>query len=303
MPQTPLDNRQSSLAMTQALVMNGVFPSTDGGGGAFMGEIFTFAFDFAPHGTATANGQLLNISSNTALFSLIQNFYGGNGTSTFAFPNLGGITMIGTGQGSGLGPEQLGVLDGSSSVTLTRDELPSHLGGTSQAFDNYQPSLPVTYMICVSGIYPSRDGGGASHDIMGEVMPFAGNFVPRDYLPADGRLLQISDNTALFSLIGTYYGGDGMTTFALPHLRGRTIIGAGQFGLSLGELVGSPTVALSNNQVPNGFTSGVQPFQNREPSLALNYIIALTGIFPSQSGNGGVDPTIPFLGEVMAFAG
>ena len=69
-------------------------------------------------------------------------------------------------------------------------------------------------MICVSGIYPSRDGSGASHDIMGEVMPFAGNFVPRDYLPADGRLLQISQNTALFSLIGTYYGGDGMTTDA-----------------------------------------------------------------------------------------
>src|SRR5262245_2074119 len=302
MPQTPLDNRQSSLAMTQALVMNGVFPSTDGGGGAFMGEIFTFAFDFAPHGTATANGQLLNISSNTALFSLIQNFYGGNGTSTFAFPNLGGITMIGTGQGSGLGPEQLGVLDGSSSVTLTRDELPSHLGGTSQAFDNYQPSLPVTYMICVSGIYPSRDGGGASHDILGEVMPFAGNFVPRDYLPADGRLLSISENTALFSLIGTTYGGDvNNNTFALPDLSGRTIIGTSQFD-PLGERLWSPTVTLSNPQVPNGFTSGVQPFENHEPSLALNYIIALTGIFPSRD-SGSIDPNLPYLGEVMAFAG
>jgi microcystin-dependent protein len=302
MPQTPLDNRQSSLVMTQALVTSGIFPSTDGGGGAFMGEIFTFAFNFAPGGTATANGQVQQIAQNTALFSLIQNFYGGNGTATFALPNLGGVTMIGTGQGAGLAPEQLGVLDGVSSVTLTRPQLPSHLGGTSQAFDNYQPSLPVTYMICVSGIFPSRDGGGGAHDILGEVMPFAGNFVPADYLPADGRLLQISENTALFSLIGTYYGGDGMTTFALPDLRGRTIIGASQF-VSLGETLGSPTVTLSNPQVPNGFTSGVQPFDNHEPSLALNYIIALTGIFPSRDGNGGVDPTLPFLGEVMAFAG
>jgi microcystin-dependent protein len=304
MPQTPLDNVQSSLAMTQALVTRGLFPPRDSGaGGAFMGEIFTFAFDFAPGGTATANGQVLQIAQNTALFSLIGNIYGGNATSNFALPNLGGITMIGPGQGTGLGSEQLGVLHGSSSVTLTRPQLPSHLGGTSQAFDNYQPSLPVTYMICVAGIFPSRDSGGAAHDILGEVMPFAGNFVPADYLPADGRLLQITDNTALYSLIGTTYGGDAVHTFALPDLRGRTIVGASLFGFSLGELVGSPTVALSNTQVPNGFTSGVQPFNNHEPSLALNYVIALTGIFPSRDGNGGVDPNIPFLGEVMAFAG
>jgi microcystin-dependent protein len=305
MPQTPLDNIQSSLAMTQAFVMNGVFPPRENeAGGAFMGEIFTFAFNFAPGGTVTANGQVLPISiQNAAVFSLLGNIYGGNGTTTFALPNLGGITMIGPSQGPGLGSEQLGVLHGSSSVTLTRPQLPSHLGGTSQAFDNYQPSLPVTYMICVSGIFPSRDSGGAAHDILGEVMPFAGNFTPADYLPADGRLLQISDNTALYGLIGTTYGGDGVHTFALPDLRGRTIIGASQFGFSLGELVGSPIVALSNTQVPNGFTNGVQPFNNQEPSLALNYIIALTGIFPSQGGGSGVDPTTPFLGEVMAFAG
>ena len=89
-------------------------------------------------------------------------------------------------------------------------------------------------MICVAGIYPSRDGGGAAHDILGEVMPFAGNFVPRDYLPADGRLLSIAQNTALFSLLGNTYGGNGTTTFALPDLRGRTIIGASTFD-PLGE--------------------------------------------------------------------
>jgi microcystin-dependent protein len=302
MPQTPLDNRQSSLTMTQAFVTTGVKPQPgQGAGGAFPDEIFTFAFNFAPGGTLTANGQLLSTTDYPDVYSVIGTTYGGNGTTTFALPNLSGITMIGTGQGPGLGAEQLGVLDGVSSVTLTRPQLPSHLGGTSQSFSNYQPSLPVTYMICVAGIYPSRDGGGASHDIMGEVMPFAGNFVPRDYLPADGRVLQISQNTALFSLIGTTYGGDGQTTFALPDLRSRTIIGASQFD-PLGERLGSPTVTLSNPQVPNGFTSGVQPFENHEPSLALNYVIAINGIFPSRDG-GSVDPNVPFLGEVMAFAG
>jgi microcystin-dependent protein len=222
--------------------------------------------------------------------------------TTFALPDLRGVTMIGTGQGPGLSPEQLGVRDGASSVTLTLPELPPDLGGTSQPFSNYQPSLPVTYMICVEGIFPSR---ASASGLIGEVMPFAGNFVPTDYLPADGRLLQIADNTALFSLIGTTYGGDGVATFALPDLRGRTIIGASSapLGPSLGETIGSPSVSLSNSQAPNGFGNFVQPFDNREPSLALNYVIALEGIFPSRSGNNVVDPDTPFLGEVMAFAG
>jgi microcystin-dependent protein len=303
MPQTPLDNTQASLALTQAFVTAGVNPvQGQGAGGVFLDEIFTFAFNFTPGGTLGANGQLLSIATNTAIYNLIHTTYGGNGTTNFALPDLAGVTMIGTGQGPGLSPENLGVRDGASSVTLTRSELPSDLGGSSQAFSNYQPSLPVTYMICVAGIFPSQGGGGAVHDILGEVMPFAGNFVPRDYLPADGRLLSIADNTALFSLIGTTYGGDGNTTFALPDLRGRTIIGASTAD-PLGTLVGSPAVSLANNQTPNGFSNVVQPFDNREPSLALNYLIAVSGIFPSRDGSGSIDPNIPFLGEVMPFAG
>jgi microcystin-dependent protein len=282
--------------------MSGVFPSHDGAGGAFLDEIFTFAFNFVPGGTLGANGQLLSINQNQAVFSLTGTTYGGNGTTNFALPDLGGVTMIGTGQGPGLSPEQLGVRDGTSNVTLTSSELPPDLGGTSQPFSDYQPSLPVTYMICVQGIYPSQGGSSASQDMLSEVMPFAGNFVPADYLPADGRLLSIAQNTALFSLIGTTYGGNGVTTFALPDLRGRTIIGASATD-PLGTLVGSPTVSLSNSQAPDGLGNSVQPFDNREPSLALNYIIALNGIFPARDGGGGVDPNTPFLGEVLPFAG
>jgi microcystin-dependent protein len=186
MPQTPVDNTQSSLALTQAFVTAGVFPPRDGSaGGAFLDEILTFAFNFVPGGTIGANGQLLSIAQNQAVFSLIGTTYGGNGTTNFALPNLGSATMIGTGQGPGLSPEQLGVPDGTSSVTLTLSELPPDLDGTSQPFSNYQPSLPVTYMICVAGVFPNQGGGGASQDMLGEVMPFAGNFVPTDYLPAD----------------------------------------------------------------------------------------------------------------------
>ena len=101
-------------------------------GGAFLDEIFTFAFNSAaPGGTLSANGQVLPIAQNTAVYGLIGTTYGGNGTTNFAISNLGGVTMIGTGQGPGLSPEQLGVPDGTSSVTLTRPELPPDLGGTT----------------------------------------------------------------------------------------------------------------------------------------------------------------------------
>src|SRR5262245_18861644 len=257
MPQTPVDNTQASLALTQSLEINGVFPPHNppgAAGGAFLDEILTYAFNFAPGGTIDANGQLLPINQNQAVFSLIGTTYGGDGITTFARPDLRGRTMIGTGQGPGLSPEQLGVPDGTSSVTLTLPALPPDLGGMSQPFDNYQPSLPVTYMICVSGVFPSQGGGSASQDMIAEVMPFAGNFAPPDYLPADGRLLPINQNTALFALLGTTYGGNGMTTFALPDLRGRTIIGASMAN-PLGALIGSPTVGLSNSQAPNGLAT------------------------------------------------
>src|SRR5262245_14582414 len=309
MPQTPVDNTQASLALTQSLEIDGFFPPHNApAGGAFMGEIFTYAFDFSPLGaTLPANGDLQSIGQNQAVFSLLGTTYGGDGKTTFALPDLRGVTKISTGQGPGLGPEQLGVPDGASSVTLTLPELPPDLGGASQPFDNYQPSLPVTYMICVSGVFPSQGGGTPSRDMLGQVMPFAGNFVPTDYLPADGRLLQIADQQtqALFALIGTTYGGDGMTTFALPDLRGRTIIGASSapLGPILGETIGSPTVRLANPPAPNGFGNVVQPFDNREPSLALNYLIAINGIFPIKNSSIVINLDTPFLGEVKPFAG
>ena len=297
MAQIPIDNTQPSLALKQTFVTSGVYPSRTGGaGGAFLDEIFTFAFDFAPSGTAGADGQLLPIAQNTAVFSIIGTTYGGDGKSNFALPDLRGVTMIGT-----RSPQTVGAFDGTTTVTLTQSQLPPDIGGTSQTFDNYQPSLPVTYMICVQGIFPSQNGG-SGQDFMGRVVPFAGNYAPTDYLPADGRLLPIAQYDALFALIGTTYGGDGQTTFALPDLRGRTIIGAST-AEPVGTLVGSPTVSLSNDQTPNGLGNLVQPFDNREPSLALNYLIALFGIYPTQNGGGGVDPTTPTLGEIVAFAG
>ena len=91
--------------------------------------------------------------------------------------------------------------------------------------------------------------------LIGEVQWFAGNFAPRGWAFCDGQLLAISSNSALFSILGTTYGGDGRTTFALPDVRGRVIIHEGQGpGLSdrrLGSRGGSENETLTANQMPS----------------------------------------------------
>lgn len=94
----------------------------------------------------------------------------------------------------------------------------------------------------------------AQEGFIGEVRLFAGNFEPRGWAFCNGQILSIAQNTALFSILGTTYGGDGQTTFALPDLRGRVPIGPGQGpGLSyvsLGEVSGTESNTLTVNQLP-----------------------------------------------------
>src|SRR5438067_11212956 len=88
--------------------------------------------------------------------------------------------------------------------------------------------------------------------ILGQIMPFAGVNVPRGWALCNGALLAIQSNSALFSLLGTYYGGDGMRTFALPDLRGRAILGStGQSGqYPAGMTSGSVPVNMTGLQLP-----------------------------------------------------
>ena len=156
---------------------------------------------------------------------------------------------------------------------------------------------------------------------------FAGNFAPMNFGFCDGSLLPISQNDALFTLLGTTYGGDGQNTFALPDLRGRLPIHQANTH-PVGSLGGSETVTLTVNQLPvhthsmactvgaasavttpagnvpldwsdyqfssqaanttlnSGTitpTGGSQPHNNMPPVVVINYLIALYGIFPSQS--------------------
>lgn len=97
----------------------------------FLGEIRMFAGTFAPRGWAFCQGQLLAISSNTALFSLLGTNYGGNGTSTFALPNLQSRTPVGTGTGAGLSQIALGEVAGTENVTILTTQMPIHSHGVT----------------------------------------------------------------------------------------------------------------------------------------------------------------------------
>lgn len=165
---------------------------------------------------------------------------------------------------------------------------------------------------------------------LGEIRMFAGSFAPRGWAFCNGQLIPINQNTALFSILGTTYGGDGRTTFALPDLRGRVPLGPDQGpGLSprvIGEAAGEENHLLSTSEMPahthslaansgNGnqrapggnvpaasdqrnsqyassantamaapaFTGSSLPHNNMQPYLAVTFIIALQGIFPSRN--------------------
>jgi microcystin-dependent protein len=169
-----------------------------------------------------------------------------------------------------------------------------------------------------------------SNPYVGEIRMFAGNFAPQGWAFCDGSLLAISQNDVLFNLIGTTYGGDGQTTFALPDLRSRVPVhmgqGAGLSARTIGQSGGAEAVTLTTNQLPQhthaaassassnsaspqgtvwgGWSStqysdqganaamnpaaltnagGSQPHDNMLPFQAVNFIIALFGIYPSQS--------------------
>lgn len=167
-----------------------------------------------------------------------------------------------------------------------------------------------------------------SSPFIGEIRMFGGNFAPAGWAFCNGALMPISENDALFNLIGTTYGGDGQETFALPNLQSRIPVHVGP-GFALGQSGGVETVTLTTNQIPAhshvpqananpgtaasplgnvwagstptlnqysnvaptlamdpaamGSSGGSQPHDNMVPFLAVNFILSLFGIFPSQT--------------------
>ncbi|HEY1979772.1 MAG TPA: tail fiber protein [Xanthobacteraceae bacterium] len=174
---------------------------------AYVGEIRCFGFNFAPYQWAQCNGQVMAISQNAALFSILGTYYGGNGTTTFALPNLQGGIPMHWGSGPGLPTTTVGETMGSTQVTLNLNEIPQHnhvvssatRGSAAEAAplptstsfisnakgaEIYQ-APPVTTNAPFSQKAISQTGGGQSHNNMQPYLALNfcialyGNFPPR----------------------------------------------------------------------------------------------------------------------------
>ncbi len=179
----------------------------------YLGQIQMFGFNFAVRGWSLCNGQLIAISQNTALFSLLGTIYGGDGRSSFALPELRGRVPMHYGSGPGLGNYPIGVRGGVETVTLSPLEMPSHNHSTSAQHKVTSSTASTT------------DPSSAYH----------------------------ASTTGSTNIYNTSVG------------RGATSMAAD---------------AITITEQSQG---GDQPHENRPPFLAVNFQIAMTGVFPSRS--------------------
>lgn len=152
----------------------------------FVAEIRIFGFTFAPRGWAFCNGQLLPLSQNTALFSLLGTTYGGDGRSNFALPNLQGSAPMHPGQGPGLSLHDLGETGGSPSLTLLESQIPAHSHTPRVQTTVASKSTPANNSLSrVSGATPYLPPAGAALVAMAPeaVAPAGGNQPHNNMMP------------------------------------------------------------------------------------------------------------------------
>ena len=153
----------------------------------FIGEIRMFAGNFAPIGWALCNGQLLSISQNTALFSLLGTYYGGDGRTTFGLPNLQGAAPLMAGQGPGLSDRSLGEVGGEAAVTLTTAEMPLHphsASATASPGNAPDPAGAVWGVAAVArGTAMYTGSPGTSPQMSPQALGIAGSSQPHNNMP------------------------------------------------------------------------------------------------------------------------
>ena len=186
----------------------------------FLGSIVLFAGNFAPRGWAFCEGQLMSIAQNTALFAILGTTYGGDGRTTFALPDLRGRVPMGSGNGPGITPRNLGQSGGNERVALAQTQMSVH-----------------THALDASALTVKLRGDAANNADVNT--------------PASNRVL--SKFTGAVN-VNVYSDSDANLT---P--------------------LGGSQLALTVQNVGSG-----QGHENRQPLLALNYIIALQGIFPTR---------------------
>ena len=196
----------------------------------FLGQLMCVGFNYAPSNWAFCQGQLLSIGQNSALFSLLGTTYGGNGTTTFALPDLRGRVPVGMGTGPGLPNVAQGESFGSSTTTILQSNLPAHAHGI--------PAAQVSGAACINAAATTNNPTGAYPAAVEVAIPD----------PSGGGTIA---GTALAYATGT----------------------------PTGNLAGGGAIPATST----GITGGSQPIDNQPPSLGLNWIIALQGVYPMRS--------------------
>lgn len=211
----------------------------------FLGQILIVGFTFPPRGWATCGGQIMSIAQNSALFSLLGTTYGGNGQVTFGLPNLGGRTPIGQGQSPGTSLYVLGQMSGVENTTLLTQNMPMH-----------QHTATTSVAVDASGV-------SATTTINAVSAPTA-----RAANPA-GNVLTVPQTSGASPV--------AVQAFAAP-TAGAAVTMAPEMATT--ALHGAPVISAATTVQPAG---GSQPFSILQPYIAMNYIIATDGIFPSRN--------------------
>jgi len=207
-----------------------------------LGEVRIFAGNFAPRGWAFCAGQLLAISQNSALFSLLGTTYGGDGRTTFALPDLRGRAPIGVGQGPGLTNRLWGQRSGSETHTMNITELPTHShAAVFQSTGTTHGTAIGTTTVTPIGV---NDAGNTDEPL---------NAYPALHTPQEDQPFSTSTD---------------------DHVNMAPISGVFNATVAIDEITGSVTV---------GNTGGNYPFNIMQPWLAMYYIIATQGIYPSRN--------------------
>ncbi|MCF4124575.1 phage tail protein [Methylobacterium sp. SyP6R] len=223
---------------------------------AFLGTILTVGFNFPPNGWAQCQGQLLPINQNTALFSLFSTYYGGNGTTTFGLPDLRSRIPLGVGQGSGLQNYSIGMPTGTETTTLTVANMPMHTHQATFAPTTGSQNITIPAQTGPLNVALNVASGSGSVN------------------PGAGTVLAAGTSTGK---IYTAYPPASPATM--------TTLNAASITVSGTPAIPEQTVAVNTvtgGTVTNAVAGGNQGFTNLQPSLALNFIVALTGIYPSR---------------------
>ena len=150
----------------------------------FVAEIRIFGFNFPPTGWAQCNGQLMPLSQNTALFSLLGTMYGGDGKSTFALPNLKDLGAMHVGQGSGLSNHGWGEQGGSEFVTLLESEIPAHSHSVLASGSNSTTGIPAPDSVLARAVGANayQNGTGSLATAAPQALAPAGGSLPHNNL-------------------------------------------------------------------------------------------------------------------------